>query len=339
MIDISEKIQTEIRNKFSDNKSIVIISHHNPDGDAVGSALGLYHVLKNTHKKLSVILPNQASEFLKWMPGYKDIIIFKEHTSLAEELIANAGIIVCVDFNEFGRVDAAQNSLESSKAYKIVIDHHPGPDTRFDLIFSYTEASSASELVYNFIQILNLISSVDDDAACCLFTGIMTDTINFSVNSSRKDTFDIVSKLLLFNINKEEIYDKVFNNFSYDRLRLVGFLLYKKLSLLKEFGLAYIILTQEEKNLFHFVEGDQEGIVNMPLSISGINTSIIAIEKEDHIKISSRSKNEIDLNLLSRKYFNGGGHINAAGGTLYMPINEVEEYIIKSVKEFVSKNV
>lgn len=339
MIELTNIKKTKLNDCFNKDKKIVIIGHHNPDGDAVGGVLGLYKVLKNRKNNVKPIIPNQTTDFLKWLPLYEELYIHSENEIQTEQLINESDVIICIDFNEYKRVGALEKPLENSKALKILIDHHPGPDKRFDYIFSYTNVSSASEIVYDLINILEFNKYFDKDAAVCLYTGIMTDTINFSVNSSEVSTFLILSELLKFEIDKDDIYDRVYNNFSQERLQLVGYLLHKKLKIIKSSRTAYIILTLDEKDRFKFREGDHEGIVNMPLSIKGIGTSIIAIENPDHIKISSRSKNQTDVNLLSRKYFNGGGHKNAAGGTLYIPCNQVEKYIKDSIKDFESNNV
>jgi len=332
--DFSKENINKINELLYSKKKVVIIGHNNPDGDAVGGSLGLYNVLKKTEHEVSVVMPSKPSSFLQWLPKQDDIIVFNEQKELASKLLKNADIVFCIDFNSSHRVDKAQKVLENTKAIKFLIDHHPEPNTNAEFVFSDTSVSSASELVYEFIRETYLSEFFNKDAATCIFTGIMTDTLNFSVNSSRQETFAIVGELLAYKIDKSFIYDKVYNNFSVDRLRLVGYLLYKKMQVIEKYKFAYIIFTEDEMKQFNFNEGDHEGIVNMPLSVSEINASIIAVEKDDFVKLSLRSKGKVDVNKLAQKYFNGGGHKNAAGGKVFTTINKIEEYIKKSVEEY-----
>jgi phosphoesterase RecJ-like protein len=326
-----------INNLFQEKKRIVIIGHHNPDGDAIGGSLGLYHCLKTLGHDVSVIMPDAPAVFLMWLPGAEQIFIHKMNALKTGQLIADAEILFCIDFNHPERVEALKMSLIETKAIKILIDHHPNPDVNAEFIFSDTDYSSASEMVFDFISESGIKQGMNKNTAVCLYTGIMTDTLNFSVNSSRSETFKIVSELLTYNIEKEEIYNKVYNNFSVERLKLVGYLLYRKMKLIKEHNFSYIIFTKEEMKEFNFKEGDQEGIVNMPLSVSDIHTSVIAIENNGFVKLSLRSKGETDVNLLARKYFNGGGHKNAAGGKIFKDISAAENYLTESVNSFFKK--
>ncbi len=332
--NIPKRYSEELAELFSSKKRIAVIGHHNPDGDAVGGSLGLYIVFKNAGFDVSIIMPSELTEFLLWLPDSEDIVIYDKDKDKASQLLLKAEIIICVDFNEAERVGNAQEALKKSEAVKILIDHHPNPGTDTDYIFSFTEYSSASEIVYEFIELVDFKQYIDKDVASCIYTGIMTDTLNFSVNSSREETFKIVAELLSFGIKKDKIYDNVYNNFSVDRLKLIGYILYKKMKIIKGVDFSYMIITKEEMEEFNFIDGDHEGIVNMPLSVSDINASIIAIEKDDFIKVSLRSKKEIDVNSLSKRFFNGGGHKNAAGGKIYKKIEDTESYIIDSVKTF-----
>jgi len=334
MENIPQSYKGKLKELLSSAEDITIIGHHNPDGDAVGSALGMYITLINAGFNASVVMPTKPAEFLKWLPKFDEVIIFEDSKEKAEEKLYKADVIICVDFNEFKRAEAAKEALENSKAVKILIDHHPNPGNETDYIFSFTNYSSASEIVYDFIKLIEFENDFDKNAAVCIYTGIMTDTLNFSVNSSSERTFMNVAKLISYGINKEMIYDKVYNNFSETRLRLVGYLLHKKMKFLKEYKFSYMILTKGEMKDFNFEEGDQEGIVNMPLSIKGINASVIAIEKDDYVKVSLRSKFDTDVNLLARLFFHGGGHVNAAGGKIFRKVEDAESYITESVKTY-----
>lgn len=334
---VPEEYEGAIKRLLSESRSVCILGHHNPDGDAIGSALGMYAVLKNAAYDVSVIMPNSSADFLSWLPNFDQIILFKDQSEQAEHILLHSDLIICVDFNEAKRTEAVETSLLKSNALKIMIDHHPDPGNFADFTFSFTDYSSAAEIVFEFIDFAGLHDYFDKNAATCIYTGIMTDTLNFSVNSSGERTFMNIAKLLSFGIDKETIYDKVYNNFSFNRLRLVGYLLHKKMSLLEKHAFAYIILTKEEMRSFHFNSGDHEGIVNMPLSVKGVDASLLAIEKDDFVKISLRSKFDIDVNHFARQYFNGGGHTNAAGGKLYMDIGKVNDYIISALETYFSK--
>ncbi len=332
--NISEQTQTKITDLINISKQIVIIGHNNPDGDAAGACLGLYKCLKIAGKDVQVILPNDVPSFLKWLPGYQNVLIHKFNPDVAKRKLKDADVIFCIDFNSLERIEGMGDSLMESPAKKVIIDHHPDPDKNVDFLFSDTSKSSASEIVFDFIKLTGLFKFFDIDASVCLYTGIMTDTINFSVNSSNRETFDIISELLAFGINKDDIYNRVYNSYSLDRIKLVGWVLYEKLKLIDNTGVAYIIIALDELNRFNFKNGDQEGIVNIPLSAYEVNTSILAMEKDDHIKLSLRSKNNVDVNSLAKIYFNGGGHINAAGGKIFVKLEETENYIINAVKDF-----
>ncbi len=329
---LTENFKEKLEAILLKEKEILIVGHYNPDGDCIGASLALYNLLKSQDFNVSVLMPSELPDFLKHLSSADDIIIFDETKHISK--IKNADIIFYVDFNDESRTENTATYLKNTEAVKVILDHHPEPNENTDLIFSDTEMSSASEVVYHFIHLLGFEKYIDKDIAACIFTGIMTDTLNFSVNSSRPETFRIVADLLSYGIDKDEIYDKVNNNFSEKRLRLVGYSVYKKMKIYADINFACILISKEELEIFDFKPGDHEGIVNMPLSVSGINISLFAIEKDDFIKISLRSKGNFDVNRLSGKYFNGGGHKNAAGGKIYKSFNEAESYILNSVKKF-----
>lgn len=325
-----KKISAHLENA----KKIIIIGHHNPDGDAVGGCLGLYICLKNLGKNVNVILPNDAPNFLQWLPFYKHIIINQFNKSKCKQLVEDADMIFCIDFSSFERIEGMEGIINQSKAFKVVIDHHPNPEDHADLLISDINKSSASELVYGFIYSSFLRPYFNKDAATCIYTGMVTDTINFTVNSSNPETFEIVSKLISYEIDKDLIYNRIYNNFSFERIKFMGWILYEKLKIINDDKVAYIIVSKDDLRRFNFKNGDQEGIVNIPLSISEVQVSILAIEKDDHIKLSLRSKDQFDVNKMARNYFNGGGHKNAAGGKLFIPFDKTEDILCKVINEF-----
>lgn len=297
--------------------NIVIITHNNPDGDAIGSALGLYHILKNKSKKVTVILPNQLPEFLQWMPGVKEIIYYKGNPSGVSKLLSEAGLVIMLDFNAPYRIGKMEECLKGITAPVVLMDHHPGPEVKAMFTFSVTEVSSTAELVYEIVEAAGWKEHLCFDSSTCLFTGIMTDTISFSVNSSRPRTFAITSELLKFGIEKDEINRLVFNTFSESRMRLLGHLLSQNMIVLHKYKTAYITLSLEDAKRYGFQTGDSEGFVNYALYIKGIIFSAFIMERKDHIKLSFRSRGRFAVNKIMEEHFSGGGHLNAAGGEVY----------------------
>jgi bifunctional oligoribonuclease and PAP phosphatase NrnA len=310
-------------------KRIAIMIHVNPDGDALGSSLGLLRLLEKLGHACSVISPNDYPEFLKWMPGTERVIIMESSPALAVETLQNADIIFAVDFNDLSRVKKLNEVVAASPAFKVLIDHHPNPDIMADCMLSDITSSSTAELVYRFIKEAGQSSRIDKDTASCLFVGIMTDTGCFSYNSSNRKTWEVVAELLDFGIEKDRLYYLTYDNYSADRLRLLGFSLNEKMEVFPEYRTGLIWLTRQDLFRYNFAVGDTEGFVNYPLSIRGIRFSALFIEKKDHVRISFRSKGNFAVNDFSRKYFNGGGHANASGGESYLSMEET----VKRFKE------
>ncbi|UCH15063.1 MAG: bifunctional oligoribonuclease/PAP phosphatase NrnA [Bacteroidales bacterium] len=303
-------------------RRITIITHVNPDGDAMGSSLGLETVLICMGHDTAVIAPNVYPEFLHWLPGNKNVLVYPADKSIAEKKISQAEVIFIIDFNDFRRVNQLKNLLENSPAFKVIIDHHPCPESRANLNITDVSVSSTAELVYQFIKNLELQKFINREVATCLFTGIMADTGCFSYNSSRKETYLAVSELLDYGIDKDGIYYKLYDNFTAHRMQLLGYALNKKMQVLPEYKTVFISLNKDELVKFDFQTGDSENFVNYPLSIKNICFSALFIERDDHVKISFRSKGDFAVNEFARKHFNGGGHLNAAGGESYTTLDK-----------------
>lgn len=304
----------KIKQTVSDLDQICIVTHNNPDGDAIGSSLGLFHVLHNLKKNVTVIVPNDYPEFLQWLPGNEIVLRFSKQKNQCIKAFSEAKVIFCLDFNELSRSNDLNQIIKNSVALKILIDHHPFPENVFDIQISDITVSSTAELVYETIQVIGLDSYINKNSATCLFTGLLTDTISFNVNCSNPRTFEIAAKLLAFGINKEEIHQKVFDNYSLNRQKLLGHLLLNKMIILPEYSTGYLWLTKNDLKEFDFQPGDSEGFVNYPLSIKGVNFAAFFMERENHIKISFRSRGDIPVNTIMSENFSGGGHKNAAGG-------------------------
>ena len=318
----------KLNNAIENASSIVITGHQNPDADCLGAGLGLFHFLKNK-KNTFIILPNRYPANLEWMPGHNDVIIYRENKTMADELLASADLIFSVDYNSLGRSGEMASSIENSSAQKVIIDHHPQPDNVFDIVFSDTSVSSASELVYTIIEELNS-DAILKESFDTLFAGLMADTGCFSYNSSNPDTYNVVGKMLENGVNKDETKDLLFDNFSAERMKLMGYLLNEKMKVFSQYGAAYMLLTKKEKEKYNYQIGDSEGFVNLPLSIKGIYFSVFIMEHDGLVKLSLRSKGNFDVNKIARAYFNGGGHVNAAGGRDFeRNIDEVEKLLLE----------
>ncbi len=310
----------------------IILSHVNPDGDSVGSCLALYLFLREQGKDAWVIIPNNIPDFLQWLPGADNIVTGKNNPDEAISLIAGADLIFYMDFNEINRLDQLSGYVQNNrKAAQVMIDHHPAPVIPADLIFSYTTVSSTAELLFKIIESLNSGKKITRPVAINLFAGIMTDTGCFRYNASNPDTWEVVSLLMKSGIDNDEIYTRIYDNYSEHRMRLMGYALDKKMVILPELHTGYIWLTREELKNYHYVIGDTEGFVNLPMSIKGIRFSALFIEQDKRIKISFRSKGNFAVNRFSAAYFNGGGHLNAAGGEW----NETMENTLKRFEKLV----
>lgn len=311
-----------LKSLLASKPNVIVTTHQNPDGDAVGSVLGLTLYLKKLGCTVTPISPNEYPEFLKWMPGNELVLDYTQNKKDADVAINNADIIFQVDYNDVKRSGDMKDILSKSPVFKAMIDHHPNPQLQNNVMVSVTEASSTCELIFEFIHTLSGDEIVDRDMAICLYTGIMTDTGCFNYSSSRPRTFEIVSKLLQRNIPKDEIYSRVFNNFSENRLRFLGFCLNDKMETFPEYKAAFMAITQEEQERFKFTTGDSEGFVNYPLSIKGIVFTAFFTERKDRVKISFRSRGKFPANQFAEKHFGGGGHLNAAGGESVLPLKE-----------------
>jgi len=296
-------------------KKIAIIPHRGPDGDAMGSTLALYHfLLKQNHQPI-VVAPNEFPDFLAWLPGSETVKIYEKDKDNCTAILKDAELVFTLDFNAFHRTGEMETVLEQLTVPFIMIDHHQKPDDYATIMYSDTQFGSTCEMIYNFITYLGQKSSIDKTIATCIYTGILTDSGSFRFPKTTGNTHRIVAELIDLGVENTVIPTQLFDNSSYDRLQLLGRAL-QNMKVIAEKQTSYITLTQAELNEFHFVKGDTEGIVNYGLSIKGIIFSAIFIENQEEkiIKISFRSQGSFDVNEFARNHFNGGGHINAAGG-------------------------
>lgn len=327
-----------LKQLLSSPKHIVIVPHKNPDGDAIGSSLGLYHYLKNLHHHVMVIAPNDYPNFLKWMPAESDVLKYDSNTEKANVLIEKADLVFTLDFNALNRIGDMEMPVANSKAIKIMIDHHQQPDDYAKYIYSDVGMSSTCEMAYNLIEMLGDVDKIDSNIATCLYTGIMTDTGSFRFSCTTTQTHKIIGTLIEKGANNAQIYSNIYETFSYNQLQLLGCAL-KNLRVLPEYNTAYITLSQEELNAFNFKKGDTEGFVNYGLALEDVVFSVIFIENQQDniVKISLRSKGDFSVNEFARVHFEGGGHINAAGGKSELSLEETIEKFISILPSY--KNV
>jgi phosphoesterase RecJ-like protein len=328
-LKLPDDIYAKLRKVLAAPFHVFLLTHINPDGDAIGSMLGLYWFLKNRGCTVNMAVPNEIPQFLSWMDGAEQILDFRGQKQQVEDGLSRADLVFCLDFNEPERLGKINEVLEKSDALKILIDHHPSPAGFTDYALSVTSSSSTAELVHKLILDLDGPESIDTRIAECLFVGIMTDTGCFSFNSSEPETYRVVAELLQRGINKDLIHSLVYDNFTEERMRMLGYSLMEKMVVLPEHRTAYIYLNREELERFNHLSGDTEGFVNYPFSVKGIRITALFLEKKKHVKISFRSKGDFPINRFAGKYFNGGGHKNAAGG-------ESEENLAKTIKRFES---
>lgn len=320
MLDIASLIDF-----LAQPKKIVITTHHKPDGDAMGSSLGLYNYLIQQGHHATVIAPTDYPQNLSWMPGNGDVVIYTENVDLSTTLIAEAEMIFCLDFNALSRINDMGILVGKSSAFKVMIDHHLEPADFDDYRYWDINACATAQLVYTFIvEELNNKKLINKDVATCLYAGILTDSASFSLPNTTSAVHRIVADLIDAGAPNYHIHDLIYNNSSESRLRFLGYCLSEKLEVFYEYNTAIITVSKQDLEKYGIITGDTEGIVNYALSITGIRLAAFIVERTDMVKLSLRSKGEFPANEICKKYFNGGGHRNAAGG---MSNNNLQDVI------------
>ena len=314
---IDEASIRQIQEYIDQSRQIVITAHLSPDGDALGSSLALCQYLQRQGKKAEVMVPNSFPYFLKWMEGAEKILIYEHNSAAGRHHLEQADLIFSLDYNILKRVGDIGPVIAASPAQKVLIDHHPYPDTLFDVTVSHPEISSTSELIFRLLFQMGEYEGLTREEAACIYCGMMTDTGAFTYNSSNPEIYEIISLLLRKNIDKDAIYSNVYNNYSENRFRLLGFTLSQRMKIYPESHAALIYLSREDQKPFHFSKGDTEGFVNYPLSIKNIIFSTFIREDDDLIKLSFRSQKNFACNEFAAEFFGGGGHLNASGGEFH----------------------
>lgn len=311
-----------LRKAIDEADHVVITTHTAPDGDALGSSLGLAQVLELMGKEVKVIVPSTPSLQLKFLPGFKYIDVFKENVEFDSNLITRADIIFSLDYNALSRIDDVAAAVREAKGLKVMIDHHLQPENFCDITISRPEASSTCFLLFKVICALELVDAIDRNGADCMLAGMMTDTGNFSYNSNTPEPYRVVAELVARGANHDRLAKLLFDTYTESCLRLNSYAIYEKMKVWAKKGVALITLTQEELKSFHSRVGDTEGLVNRPLAIEEVRCSCFLRQEEGYVKVSMRSKGDVRVDEICSKYFNGGGHKNAAGGEFPGTIEE-----------------
>ncbi|HEX5003112.1 MAG TPA: bifunctional oligoribonuclease/PAP phosphatase NrnA [Bacteroidia bacterium] len=304
----------QIKALLGQRRKVCITTHHRPDGDAMGSSLALYNYLKINNHDVKVVVPSSYPDFLDWLPGNDEVVNSDKQPAASKTLLEEAEVLFCLDFNAISRVEKLAPPVAASKAVKILIDHHLDPEAFCSYTFSFPTSCATCELMYYFLKAIGGNQVLNESTATCLYTGIMTDTGSFRFASMTADTHRIIAELMTAGAANFTIHEAIYDNFSEQRTRFLGYCLSEKLVVLPQYRTAYISINHAELEKFNHQTGDTEGIVNFALGIKNIRLAGFFCEKDGLIKISFRSKNGFSVKSLAANHFNGGGHTNAAGG-------------------------
>ena len=319
---IDDKTIERLRAFINGVQRIVITCHKSPDGDALGSSLALCHVLRRLGKDAVVVTPDMAPKSLEFIPGVRELVVLTKHELRARNVLNEAQLLFCLDFNSMKRIDRLGELVEPLKVRRVLIDHHLDPDDAFDIMISHPDASSTCELVFRVLMQMGLLRLMDRHAASCLYVGLLTDTGGFAYSCDNPEFYEILASILKRRIDRINLYNKAMNTFSADSVRLQGYAVSEKMQLFPEQGAALITLSKEELERFNYNRGDTETLVNKPLAIPEIYWSVFLREDTDKIKVSCRSQGDFSVSDICARYFNGGGHFNAAGGELTCSLDE-----------------
>lgn len=328
---------TQLRQLIVDCKRVVVICHKSPDGDAIGSSLAWAEYLRQQGKDVSVVVPDAYPDFLQWLPNTQLIMRYDKKAEEVKTVFEQADLVCCMDFNESSRVEELQPLLDAFQGKRLMIDHHLNPNLDDAMVISCSQLCSTCELVFSILWQLDAYEPMTHAMAVCLYCGMMTDTGGFTYNSTRPEIFYIISLLLDKRVNKDLVYNRVYHNYSADAIRLRGYVISRKMRVSNELHAAYFTLTRDEMKRYHFIKGDAEGLVNEPLRIKGMKVSISLredTEKPNLILVSLRSSCGFHCAEMARRFFNGGGHEDAAGGKLFCSITEAEQITTQAILAF-----
>ncbi len=335
-----EKLQA-FKSLLNRSQEVVIVTHFKPDADALGSSLGLAGFLRKKGHKVQVITPSDYPNFLAWMPGSHEVLALAKNDQgpfkKAEEALNKASLIFCLDFSSLSRINELGDLVKDANAKKVMIDHHLEPENFADFVKWDTNAASTAGLVFELIKELDEESLMDEQIANCLYAGLMTDTGGFRHSNTTQKEFLIASELVGFGADPANVSRQIYDNNTIERLRLVGFVLNEKLKILPEYNTSYITLSADELSKYGSQTGDTEGLVNYGLSVKGIKLAVILYDRKEEIKLSFRSIGDFNVNDLARKYFEGGGHKNASGGSSKLTLEETLARFLTILPEYKNK--
>ena len=329
----SEKAK-ELRLLISESQRFVLTCHVRPDGDAIGSTLGLWHLLRSLGKEATVIIPDKAPYTLAFLPGFKEMAVYTCHKEYCESTVEASDVIICCDFNTPSRQDSLSPLIQGAHSRKVLIDHHQEPDSFADIMLSYPDRSSTCELCFRIIAAMGLYGDVTKDCATALLTGIITDTRNFTVNCKHPDLYEILMHLLEKGVDKEMIVREALNTRSYWSLKLEAFAISERMKVFQQHRCSLIALSKEDLDKFHYDRGDTEGLVNRPLEVKDIVYSIFMREDSDCVKVSARSKDGFPVSEICKDLYGGGGHLQAAGGEYYGTLEDCKNLLVENLNNY-----
>lgn len=332
---LDENLLQKAKHVLDPADKVAILSHTGPDGDALGSTLALAHHLKGEGKDVKVMLPDPFPGFLAWLPGASDILVYTREPEACEAFLKSAEVLVFIDFNQPSRMGGLADYVAGLKARTLLMDHHPHPADFAHIVLSYPQIASSSEIVFRYICRTGSFDVMSTDCATCVYTGMMTDTGAFTFNSNNEEMYYIISQLIRKGIDKDAIYSRVYNTYTADRMRLMGLVLHERMQVWEACRAAVITLSLKDLEPFDYRVGDTEGFVNLPLSIDGVDFSVFMREEADRIKLSFRSKGSFPANKVAAELFNGGGHLNAAGGEWKGSLAEAVKRLEERLPDFI----
>ena len=315
-------------------QKIFITTHHKPDGDAIGSMLGLYHYLTLKGHQVTPVAPSEVPDFLLWLPGVRQVINYEADAAAAELALQGADYIFCLDFNDFSRVKGLETALTAATQPKILIDHHMFPKPVWDYGVSMPEKSSTCEMVYDFINLAGDNALINLDMATCLYTGTMTDTGSFRFPVTTGAVHRMIADFLERGLKHAPIHEAISDNWSMNRMRFVGYMLLERMEIFPKWNAGLVYISREDLKLFSLTPGDTEGLVQYPMNVQGVRFSTLITERADEVKLSFRSKGDFDVNKFAREHFDGGGHFNASGGRSTKTFNETILLFKEILSEF-----
>ena len=324
----------KLRTLIEKNDKIVLTCHMRPDGDAIGSTLGLWHLLRGLGKNATVVIPDRVPRSLQFLPGVSEIAVYTQHDPYCKRIVDEADLIIMCDFNTATRQGELTPLIQEATCDKVLIDHHKDPDIPCTVMFSYPQMSSTCELVFRLIAALGLYADLDRNGATCLLTGLITDTQNFTVNCNNPEVYEIMMRLLEKDVDKKQIVDEAIKSCTYDSLRLNAFAILERLEIFDRHKCALITLSKEDLEKYDYQKGDTEGLVNEPLNIRGMVYSVFMREDRDCIKVSTRSKHDFPVCDICKDLFNGGGHQMAAGGEFYGTLQECRQIFLDHMADY-----